>query len=254
VRSIILTGGNDGIGFFMTQQLLKDGDRVAVLDIRTERIGALKAQYKDRLIVCESDVSDADAVQRAVSQIESQWGCADIAVHNACICLFTGLENTSNEDYKRVLDVNFYGAVNLTRAVLPSMKRRGNGRICLTSSGVGVMGFINISAYAASKGAIESFAKCMDIEARPFGVTFHLLHPPLTRTTSSKPLPVPPEFMADPQKVGQGLAKNLGKKRFIINHSFAQRVQTRMAYLFTTKLGRLMSRMTAKASDNTASA
>lgn len=113
--------------------------------------------------------------------------------------------------------------------------------------GVGVMGFADISAYAASKGAIESFAKCMDIEARPFGVSFHLLHPPLRRTTSSKPLPVPPEFMADPKTVGQGLAKNLGKKRFVISHSFGQRMQTRMAYLFSLKLGRLMSRMTAKA-------
>jgi hypothetical protein len=52
--------------------------------------------------------------------------------------------------------------------------------------------------------------------------------------------------MADPKTVGHGLAKNLGKKRFVISHSFSQRVQTRMAYLFSTKLGRLMSRMTAK--------
>lgn len=247
MRNIILTGGNDGIGFFMAEHLLKNGDRVAVLDISTERIGALKLQFKDRLLVCECDVADADAVQSAVSQIDSQWGPVDIAVHNACICLFTDFAHTSNEDYRRVFDINFGGAVNLTRAVLPSMKQRGGGHICLTSSGVGVMGFINISAYASSKGAVESFAKCMDIEARPFGVSLHLLHPPLTRTTSSKPLPVPPEFMADPKTVGQGLAKNLSKKRFIISHSFGQRVQTRMAYLFSLKLGRLMSRMTAKA-------
>jgi len=247
VRNIILTGGNDGIGFYMTEQLLKDGNRVAVLDMSTDRIGALKTQFDDQLIVFECDVSDAEAVQTAVSEIESLWGAADIAVHNACICLFTDLAHTTNDDYRRVFEVNFGGAVNLTRAVLPSMKQRGKGRICLTSSGVGVMGFVNISAYASSKGAIESFAKCMDIEARPFGVSFHLLHPPLTRTTSSKPLPVPADFMADPQKVGQGLAKNLSKKRFVISHSFSQRVQTRMAYLFSTKLGRLMSRMTAKA-------
>ncbi len=247
MRSIILTGGNDGIGFFMAEQLLKDGDRVAVLDISTDRIETLKAQYEDRLIVCKCDVSDVHAVQSCTDQIELQWGAVDIAVHNACICLFTDLAQTSNDDYRRVFEVNFIGAVNLTRAVLPSMKQRGSGRICFTSSGVGVMGFANISAYASSKGAIESFARCMDIETRPFGVSAHLLHPPLTRTASSKPLPVPPEFMADPKTVGQGLAKNLEKKRFVISHSFGQRIQTRMAYLLSLKLGRLMSRMTAKA-------
>ncbi len=134
MRSIILTGGNEGIGFFMAEQLLKDGDRVAVLDISTDRIDALKAQYEDRLIVCECDVSDADAVQSCTDQIESQWGVADVAVHNACICLFTGLASTTNDDYRRVFEVNFGGAVNLTRAVLPSIKRRGSGRICFTSS------------------------------------------------------------------------------------------------------------------------
>lgn len=107
------------------------------------------------------------------------------------------------------------------------------------------MGFVNISAYAASKGALEVLAKCLNIEYQNSGVTFHLLHPPLTRTTSSSPLPVPRKFMADPEKVGRGLAKNLHRNRFIICHSFAQRLQTRMAYLFPIRLGKLMSKMTA---------
>ncbi len=233
----------------MAECLLSGGDRVAVLDIASERINALKDKFKDSLLVYPCDVSDAEAVKRSVSDAESQWGAADIAIHNACLCLFTDLIHTSDDDYRHVFDVNFQGAVNLTRAVLPSMIERGRGKVCFTSSGVGVMGFVNISAYASSKGAIESFARCMDIENRPFGVSFHILHPPLTRTTSSRPLPVPQEFMADPVKVGQGLAKNIGKKRFIICHSFVQRIQTRMAYLYGLKLGRLMSRMTAKVPD-----
>lgn len=246
MRHILITGGNDGIGFSMAERLLSGGDRVTMLDIATRRISALKDTYPDRLLVFPYDVSDEQAVEQSVREAEAKWGTVDIAVHNACLCLFTDLAHTSNEDYRRVFDVNFLGAVNLTRAVLPSMKERGTGRVCFTSSGVSVMGFSGLSAYASSKGAIESFARCMDIENRRYGISFHILHPPLTRTASSKPLPVPPEFMADPKKVGQGLAQNIGKKRFIISHSFGQRIQTRMAYVFGRKFGRLLSRMTEK--------
>ena len=85
-----------------------------------------------------------------------------------------------------------------------------------------------------------------NIEYQNTGITFHLIHPPLTKTTSAKPLPVPKEFKADPQKVGTGIAKNIHKRRFIIYHSFAQRLQTRMAYLFSLKLGKFMSKMTGQ--------
>ena len=111
------------------------------------------------------------------------------------------------------------------------------------------MGFENISAYASSKGALESLAKCMNIEYQGTGISFHLIHPPLTKTTSAKPLPVPEEFKADPQKVGIGIAKNIHKKRFIICHSFAQRIQTRMAYILSIKLGKFMSKMTEQNSE-----
>ena len=140
--------------------------------------------------------------------------------------------------------MNYYGALRLTRAVIPHMKNKNNGKIIFTSSGVGIMGFVNISPYASSKGAIESLAKCLNIEYQEFGITFHIYHPPLTRTKSSSPLPVPNEFMADPVKVGKGLAKNINKKSFIICHSFSQKLQIMMCYLFPIKIGKLLSKMT----------
>jgi short-subunit dehydrogenase len=108
------------------------------------------------------------------------------------------------------------------------------------------MGFANISPYASSKGAIEALAKCLKIEYQNYGISFHIFHPPLTRTESAKPLPVPEEFKADPEKVGTGLAKHIENKSFIICHSFGQKVQTLACYLFPIKLGKLMSKMTEK--------
>ncbi len=129
------------------------------------------------------------------------------------------------------------------------MEKQQVGKIILASSGVGVMGFVNISPYACSKGAIESFVKCMNIEYNAKGVTFQLYHPPLTRTKSSAPLPVPQEFMADPVKVGRGLAKRIDKKGFFICHSAMQSFQTRMIYLFPIAMGKLMSKMTQRQED-----
>jgi len=240
---IILTGGNEGIGFYMTSQFLKDGHTVAVFDLKLDNLNDLKEKHPDRLLLFECDVSNPQAVIQSVDNTVSVFGGIDYAIHNACKCLFTSLEDTTDNDYKSIFNVNYHGAINITRAVLPTMKKQSNGRIFFTSSGVGVMGFVNISAYASSKGALESLAKCMNIEYQNTGITFHLIHPPLTKTTSAKPLPVPEEFKADPQKVGIGIAKHIHKKRFIICHSFAQRLQTRMAYLFSIKLGKFMSKM-----------
>lgn len=148
------------------------------------------------------------------------------------------------DTFRRVHEVNFYGALHLVRAVLPHMLSQKRGRVFFVSSGVGVTGFTGISPYASSKGALESLAKCLHLEYRAQGVTFHLMHPPLTRTASSSPLPVPEEMKEDPEKVGRGLARCLNKNRFIICHSAAQTLQTKMAYRFPLALGGLMSKMT----------
>ncbi len=102
-----------------------------------------------------------------------------------------------------MIDVNFGGAANLVEAVVPVMKKQKLGKICFTSSGVGVSGYTNVCYYASSKGAIEALAKCLNIEYAGGGITFHIMHPPLTVTKSSSPFPVPKEFKASPEKVGK---------------------------------------------------
>ena len=143
--------------------------------------------------------------------------------------------------------VNFYGAINLTEAVIPIMKSQRRGKICFTSSGVGITGFIDISSYASSKGAIEAFAKCMNIEYEDSGVTFHIMHPPLTDTESSSPLPIPKEFKSSPEKVGKGFVKNIDGKKFIITPSFGDKISVRLSYAFSLPMGRMLVKMTKKA-------
>jgi NAD(P)-dependent dehydrogenase (short-subunit alcohol dehydrogenase family) len=243
---MLITGANQGIGYYMAKTWLELGNTAIVFDICCDEIDNLKKQYGDRLLTFIGDVSDNKAVQECVDLAVKKFSAIDIAVHNACLCIFKGLEDHTVTDYKKVLDVNFIGAVNMTKAVLPFMKQNKHGRICYTSSGVGVTDYINISGYAASKGAIESFARCMRLENLDSGVSFHILHPPLTNTESSAPLPVPKEFKADAKKVGAGFVKNIYQRKFIITPSLFDSLTIKMSYWYPRFTGKLLTKMTHK--------
>ena len=149
--------------------------------------------------------------------------------------------------YRDVMDIHFFGALRLAKTVLPYMREQKEGRIIFTSSGVGVTGFENISPYAATKGAIESLAKCLEIENEEYGISFHLFHPPLTDTDSASGLPIPKEFKADARKVGNGLAEHIWSKKFVICHSVLQSLQIKFSYRHPLYIGKMMTKMTKRA-------
>lgn len=193
-RVILIVGANSGIGYYMVKRLLELGDFVSVLDIETDNLAKLQEKYADRLIAIKADAAKDEDIKIGVSETVKKFGEIDIAVHNACLFTFESEPNSDYELYAKVMDINFFGALRLSKAVLPQMRKQGFGRVIFTSSGVGVTGFGNISPYASSKGAIESLAKCLEIENQQYGISFHLFHPPLTDTASSSELPVPKEM------------------------------------------------------------
>lgn len=241
MANILITGANQGIGYFMAEKFLSQGDSVAVLDVETDHLAALQQQYPSRLLPLHCDVRDSAQVAGAVAAAAEAFSVIDIAIHNACLCTFAPLAQTDEATYQAVFDVNYFGAVRLVKAVLPLMERQQSGRFLLVSSGVGIMGFGSISPYASSKGALESLAKCLSIEYEHQGITFHIVHPPITRTRSAAPFPLPEEFKADPKTVGYGIAAHSGAKSFLICHSFGQKVQTQLCYLLSLRMGRFMS-------------
>lgn len=247
MSNILIVGANQGIGYYMVIRLLEKGNKVAVLDIQDEHISELKDRYQDSLFVIRADATEEEALSEGIEKAIKEFGNIDIAIHNACLCTFVSEQDTDYEVYKKVMDVNYFGALRLSKLVLPFMRERKQGRIIFTSSGVGVTGFGNISPYASSKGAIEALAKCLEIENQEYGITFHIMHPPLTNTASSSGLPVPKEFMADAEKVGRGLADNIWSKKFVICHSFSQSLQMKLCYRHPLYMGKMMWKMTQRA-------
>ena len=241
MKNILITGANEGIGYHMVCQLLENGKNAAVIDLNTDQLESLKTQYPAQLLYAKGDVRDADFVISTAQHALEMFGSIDYAIHNACYCPFDGFEALDHNEYQRAFEVNYYGAVSLCRAVLPIMAKQKHGHVCFTSSTVGITGFPGISAYASTKGALESLIKCLRLEYLESGIRFHLIHPPLTRTRSAGPLPVPEAMKADPEQVGRGLAKRLDTNKFLICHSKALQFQMRMMYLMPLKMGSFLN-------------
>lgn len=247
MAKILIVGANQGIGYYLAERLLEAGNSVTVLDIQTDAVRVLKAKYQKTFLSVIADARDSFSIEEGVRKAVKYFGNIDIAIHNACLCTFESEYDTSYEVYQNVMDVNYFGALRLAKTVLPYMRRAGKGRIIFTSSGVGVTGFSNISPYAASKGAIESLAKCLEIENEEYGISFHLFHPPLTNTKSASGISIPKEFKAEAKKVGYGLADHIWSKRFVICHSASQAAQIKFSYRHSLYIGKMMTRAAKRA-------
>lgn len=242
---VIVTGADNGIGFYMTKTLLEDGYCVAALDIADENLVPFQSSYSERLLVSNCDVTDRTRVKDTISSIEERWGQIDILVNNACLAIFKPFEQKTIEETRREFEVNYFGYVNMIAAVFPYMKAQGTGIIHNISSAVGMTGFPGIYGYASTKGAIESLTRTLALEFETYGICVNLMHPPLTNTKSASPLGVPVQAMDNPLRVGHNLAKKILSTKAIIAPDFRTSVFLFFAYRYPLALGRLFAKLAA---------
>lgn len=241
---VIITGANNGIGFYMTKTLLDDGYCIAALDISDENLVPLQTIYSERLLVYICDVTESVQVKDTVASIVEKWGQVDVLVNNACIAIFKPFEQKTINETRREFEVNYFGYVNTITAVLPYMKAKGKGIIHNVSSGVGITGFPGIYGYASTKGAIESLTRTLALEFEKHGICVNLMHPPLTNTKSASPLGVPLQVMDDPTRVGRNLAKRILSTKTVIAPDFRTSAYLFFAYRYPLVLGRLFAKLT----------
>jgi len=241
-RNILITGANNGIGLGLTQALLGMGDRVAALDLSLENL-----PHTSDLLRYKCDVTDIEQIQTVVNEIILQWGKVDILINNACLALFTNFDERTIEDIRREFEINYFGYLNLIRTVLPTMKNQGHGVVHNLSSGVGFTGMPGMSGYTSTKGAIEALTRTLALEYARYGITFNVIHPPLTRTNSAAGFGIPPKMMADPTVVGFALAKLVGKKSPMLSAGLINTIQLQMSYHFRVFMGKLLTKLSDKA-------
>lgn len=181
MRSVVITGASRGLGLASAAHLYKRGWRVVGAmrspEVGLERLRAATGAAADdpRLAGVRLDLEDPASVTSAARAIEEAVGAPDVLVHNAGIAAAGSVEEMPSEAWERLFRTNLFGAVRLTKELLPRMRTVGRGRIVVVSSQGGIRGIPSISAYSASKGALERWAESLAEEVAPFGLGVTIL-------------------------------------------------------------------------------
>lgn len=165
----IVTGGNSGIGL-CTAKALRDAGCTVYEFSRREIL-------TDGIIHITSDVTDESAVKAAVEKVVEQEGKVDIVINCAGFGISGAVEFTELSEAKSQMEVNFFGTVNVNKAVLPIMRKAGGGRIVNISSVAAVAHIPFQTYYSASKAALESYTCALANEVRPYGITVTAVQP-----------------------------------------------------------------------------
>jgi NAD(P)-dependent dehydrogenase (short-subunit alcohol dehydrogenase family) len=183
-RCVVVTGAAGGIGSALARRFAHDGARLVLLDLEDERLAPLAAELEtagtDTLpLAC--DVTSLEACQAAIARACQRFGGIDVLVANAGITHVGLFRDTEVAVIRRVMEVNFFGAVNCTKAALPSLIRR-RGQIVVLSSVAGIAPLATRCGYAASKHALHGFFGSLRAELRDAGVAVSLICPSFVRT------------------------------------------------------------------------
>ena len=173
-RSVLVTGGNRGIGLAIAKAFAASGDKVAI----TYRSG----EVPEGLFGVKCDVTSAEDVDRAFGEVEAQHGPVEVLVANAGITRDTLLLRMSEEDFEAVVDTNLVGSFRVAKRASKGMLRLKRGRIVLISSVVGLYGSAGQANYAASKAGLVGFARSVAREIGSRGITCNVVAPGFVET------------------------------------------------------------------------
>ena len=181
-RTWFITGASRGFGRSFAQAALAAGDRVAATARDTSSLEDLVADHGDAVLPVELDVTDRDAVFVSVRNVHERFGRLDVVVNNAGYGVAGAVEELSEEQARRQLEVNLFGALWVTQAALPIMREQRSGWIVQVSSIGGLAAFPLTGIYHASKWALEGLSETLRQEVEPFGIRVLMVEPSGFRT------------------------------------------------------------------------
>jgi NAD(P)-dependent dehydrogenase (short-subunit alcohol dehydrogenase family) len=183
-RSIVVTGAASGIGAALARRFARAGSRVALLDVDAEGARGIAAAIRSGGGTAQAwrcDVASGEDCRAVIAAVEREFGGVDVLVNNAGITHIGLFRDTEVSVLRRVMEVNFFGAVQCTKAALPSLLAR-RGRIAVLSSVAGLAPLATRSGYAASKHALHGFFGSLRAEHRRDGLGVTLVCPSFVRT------------------------------------------------------------------------
>lgn len=178
----IVTGGARGLGEAIARLLAAEGANVVIADIIDTEGTALAAEIGDRARYEHLDVRSESEWQRVVAAAEAAFGPVSVLVNNAGVSGFSPIEAYSEDEYRRVIDINQVGVFLGMKSVFASMQRAGGGSIVNMSSASGLIGKPFVLAYTAAKFAVRGMTKVAAVEFGPHNIRVNSVHPGIIRT------------------------------------------------------------------------
>jgi 3-oxoacyl-[acyl-carrier protein] reductase len=180
-RTVLITGGNRGIGYAIAERMVSDGHRVAV----TTRSG----EGPEGTLTVRADVTDSASIDAAFSEVEEKLGPVEVLVANAGVTRDTLLLRMSEDDFSDVIDTNLTGTFRVVKRAVKGFLRKRFGRVIMLSSVVGLYGSPGQINYASSKAALVGFSRSLTRELGARGITANVIAPGFIDTDMTAVLP-----------------------------------------------------------------
>jgi NAD(P)-dependent dehydrogenase (short-subunit alcohol dehydrogenase family) len=178
----LITGCSTGFGREIARAALQAGHSVVVTARQADAVQDLVDEFGDRAVAVGLDVTDAGQIAAAVSAADDAFGGIDVLVNNAGHGYLSAVEEGEDAEVRKLFDVNYFGAVDMIKAVLPAMRARGSGRIVNISSMTGLVANPPNAYYSSTKFALEAVTEALATEVRPLGIKVTAIEPGAFRT------------------------------------------------------------------------
>ncbi len=251
-QKVLITGGSSGIGLALAKALSSRGCHVGLLARDKEKLtaalkqvrqSAKKDQQRFSTIAC--DVTDYDAVQKHLRIWIDQYGTPDILVNSAGVTYPGYFQDLDVDIFHWLMNVNYFGTLHVTKALVPEMLSRGSGKIVNIASQAGFIGVYGYSGYGASKYAVRGFSDVLRAEMKPHGIQVSIVFPPDTQTPQLdfekdlKPFETKEiagnSSVLSAERVAEDILKGLRKNRYMIIPG----LEGKVFYRLTNLLGNL---------------
>ncbi|WP_406816443.1 oxidoreductase [Mycobacterium sp. M23085] len=178
----LITGCSTGFGREIARVALQAGHSVVVTARRAEAVADIVDDFGDRAVATALDVTDAGQIAAAVSVADTAFGGIDVLVNNAGHGYLSSVEEGEDAEVRKLFDVNYFGAVDMIKAVLPAMRARRSGHIINISSMTGLVANPPNAYYSSTKFALEAVTEALAAEVRPLGIKVTAIEPGAFRT------------------------------------------------------------------------
>lgn len=178
----IITGCSTGFGRELAKLTLAQGYRVGVASRNTDDVKDILENYPETAIALKLDVTKLDEIKTSVAQVKEKFGRVDVLVNNAGIGYFGAVEESEDDQVRRMFEINYFGLANMTTEVLPIMRAQRSGHIINIASIGGLVGFPAVGHYNGTKFAVDGLSEALAKETAPLGIKVTVICPSGFRT------------------------------------------------------------------------